>query len=465
MATTTDQNFEAFQWQPQPAAAAFVHDLLSAFANGSSDIARFAERLTNETGTRLLDWVDHFGLPADDRIQTRLEQAGFARHGSAMTWRHPAGLFPDVMLNEERVSRLAIRVESVADFLAAQGLENHLTIEGQPLHPLRKARIAAQDGMEFWAVERHGYRGWETRDISEEQIDAVVHFEDTFWRRPRHFDDAAQGFAAARELVEAAVAALGTGRASDLFFSVERQYWTGRNRAAQFQFSRQLALGLGWANHDHHTYRSSREQFCRLIAFLEVLGFDCRERFYAGRAAGWGAQVLEQEESQVVIFADVDLSADEVVEDFAHAPLPRRAEFGTVAFGTVGLWCLLHGEAFLEAGMHHLECRFDYEAARKQLEQAGIGVMSPFTDFSFLKQAFTEAEPWKVEPHRAEAALAAGAITPEQAARFRDVGALGSHLEILQRDDGYKGFNQTGINEIIRATDPRGAHGTAPIQA
>ena len=83
--------------------------------------------------------------------------------------------------------------------------------------------------------------------------------------------------------------------------------------------------------------------------------------------------------------------------------------------------------------------------------------MSPFTDFSFLKQAFTEAEPWKVKPRRAEMALAAGAISREQAERFRDLGALGSHLEILQRDDGYKGFNQTGINEIIRATDPRGA--------
>ena len=56
---------------------------------------------------------------------------------------------------------------------------------------------------------------------------------------------------------------------------------------------------------------------------------------------------------------------------------------------------------------------------------------------------------------RREAALAAGAITRQQAEQFRRNGALGSHLEILQRDEGYKGFNQSGINEIIRATDPR----------
>ena len=461
MAPHTYQNLEAFHWHPQPEAAALMYDALTRFVNGCPDVARFAERLSDETGTRLIDWVDHFALPADDSSQTRLEQAGFVRRDAGSTWRHPAGLFPDVMLDENRMSRLAIRVESVADFLAAQGLENDVSIEGLPLRSLRKARIAVQDGVEFWAVERHGYRGWETQKQSEEQSEAVLHFGEAFWRRPRDFEDAEHGFDAARELVESAVAALGTGRAADLFFAAERQYWTGRNRAAQYQKSRQDALGLGWANHDHHTYRSSRDHFCRLIAILELMGFDCRERFYAGRAAGWGAQVLEQKDSQVVIFADVDLSADEVVEDFSHAQLPRRPEFGTV-----GLWCLLHGEAFLDAGMHHLECRFDFAAARAQLEQAGFRVMSPFTDFSFLKQAFTEAEPWKVKPRRAEIALAAGAISQEQAERFRDRGALGSHLEILQRDDGYKGFNQTGINEIIRATDPRGAHHMSePIQA
>ena len=51
-------------------------------------------------------------------------------------------------------------------------------------------------------------------------------------------------------------------------------------------------------------------------------------------------------------------------------------------------------------------------------------------------------------------------ISPEQAERFRHEGALGSHLEILERNDGYKGFNQTGISEIIRDTDPRRAGGS-----
>ena len=81
--------------------------------------------------------------------------------------------------------------------------------------------------------------------------------------------------------------------------------------------------------------------------------------------------------------------------------------------------------------------------------------MPPFTDLPFLKQAFTVGETWPVESRRLQAAVAAGAISAEQAERFSQAGALGSHLEILQRDAGYKGFNPAGINQIIRATDPR----------
>ncbi len=81
--------------------------------------------------------------------------------------------------------------------------------------------------------------------------------------------------------------------------------------------------------------------------------------------------------------------------------------------------------------------------------------MKRFTDLPHLKQAFTEGEVWPVEQQRLEAAVAAGAIAREKAEEFRRHGAIGSHLEVLQRDDGYKGFNQSGINEIIRETDPR----------
>jgi hypothetical protein len=107
--------------------------------------------------------------------------------------------------------------------------------------------------------------------------------------------------------------------------------------------------------------------------------------------------------------------------------------------------------------MHHLECQFDFDAANEQLASSGVASMKPFTDFDYLRQAFTQGEVWPVDPQRIEAALAEGYITADQAEKFRRDGALGSHLEILQRDEGYKGFNQTGVSEIIARTDPRRA--------
>jgi hypothetical protein len=144
------------------------------------------------------------------------------------------------------------------------------------------------------------------------------------------------------------------------------------------------------------------------------------------------------------------MSPEELMGDFAHDPLPQREELGTV-----GLWCELHGEAFLEAGMHHLEAQFDFDASREQLAAAGVKTMAPFTDFAFLRQAFTQGETWQVAPQRLARLQAQNRITPEQADRFRREGAVGSHLEILERNDGYKGFNQTGVSEIITRTDPR----------
>jgi hypothetical protein len=81
--------------------------------------------------------------------------------------------------------------------------------------------------------------------------------------------------------------------------------------------------------------------------------------------------------------------------------------------------------------------------------------MKPFTDFPYLRQAFTEGERWPVKPERIERALTAAYITREQAEQFRANGAIGSHLENLERNEGFKGFNQTGVSEIIAATDPR----------
>jgi hypothetical protein len=358
---------------------------------------------------------------------------------------------PLVQVGRGAKQRAFARTDSVVDYLEAAGAPAS-AIEGAPLSPVRRVLVAENADSELWLAERRAER---FRVASETLDDApgpapVLRHLDAFRLRPRPLDTPEAGFDRALALARAARTELGDALACEAFFDAERRFYERRNRAATLQKARQDALGLGWFNRDHHTYRSSRSWFRHLIAVLEALGLECRERFYAGRDAGWGAQVLEHPGTGLCVFADVDLSPQEIAGDFAHqglAPQPR--------LGTVGLWCELHGEAFLAAGMHHLECQFELETITRQLREHGVGVMPRFSDFPHLKQAFTEGDTWPVASTRVDRAEQAGWLDAAQAERVRKTGAIGSHFEILERNAGYKGFNQAGINRIILATDPR----------
>lgn len=449
---------EQFRWRPQPAAQALINELVADFIARCPGAATLSRKMEHDTATRFHDWIDAIHTPRRPDLRARLLDVGFERRatpGAPECFIHPGAIFPAVVLNASPVTRIDIKVESVIDFLSVWHIADDPAtaaddIQGEPLSPMRCARAFCGDHAELWVVERHGYRGFVVPKPDPERAMLMLRHAEAFRRRTRDFDDDARGFEHLNRLVDAAIADLGADLACDLFFAAEREYWQRRNRAAQVQKARQDKLGLGWANHDHHTYRSSRQWFTHTVALFEKLGFQPRERFYAGEEAGWGAQVLEQPEAGITIFADVDLSPDEVAGNFAHEPLEPRPELGTV-----GLWCGLHGESILQAGMHHLECQFRHDALVDQLEAAHIQTMDPFTDFPFLKQAFTAGERWPVAEKRIQKLLAAGYITPAQATQFRAQGAIGSHLENLERNDGYKGFNQKGVSEIIARTDPR----------
>ncbi len=466
MANVANERDSDPSWQPQPAAAKFIQSVVETFLDQCLPAAHLAERMRTLTGTRFIDWIDHLVLPATVDIEDQLISVGFIEREADSHERcfvQENGVFPRVLLhdatNRSVRLRVAIRPESIVDFLMAldaavfdqlANLPAGHDVIGECGGQMRQALIFQTAEAELWAVERHGHRGFlsPSPDLQRHQL-ARRHGE-AFRLRRRRFDDEADGFAHTTALVEAAVRDIGRDWACDLFFAAERGFWQARNRAGQVQKQRQDQLGLGWGNHDHHTYRSSRKWFTHLVSLLEKLGVRCRERFYAGAEAGWGAQVMEQPNAGIVVFADVDLSPEEVRGDFAHEPLATRCEMSTP-----GLWCALHGEAILEAGMHHLECQFEFEALRDQLQANGIGVMKPFSNFPYLRQAFTEADRWPVRADRIERLLQAGTITPENATQFREHGALGSHLENLERNDGFKGFNQHGVSEILNTTDPR----------
>ena len=451
MTTLTSNPLQEFAWQPQPEAEKLIREIVADFLARCPAAADLARRMKEQTGTRFYDWISFIWLDAKtDRVK-RIESVGYEKsHDGAgfAVYDHAGGMFPSILVGDADTLDIGIKVESVADFLAANNLEAKIT--GEPLCDVRLATIAKGEKCTLKVIERHGSRSWQSPGKAPSYAVKRIEHLDALRMRKRDFENDQDAFAHLHKLLDAAIADLGRDLTCDLFFAAEREFWQRRNHAAGVQKARQDRLGLGWANHDHHTYRSSRENFKNLIAVHEKLGLQIRERFYAGREAGWGAQVMQQPITGIITFNDVDLTADELMGDFSHESLPPRDKLGTV-----GLWCALHGEAILQAGMHHLEAQFDFDALREQLQSEGVKVMKPFTNFSYLRQAFTEGQRWPVREDRLKKLLEKHQITEAQAQDFREHGAIGSHLENLERNEGFKGFNQTGVSEIISATDPR----------
>jgi hypothetical protein len=458
----------AFDWKRWPKTEAMVDELIETALGGNAFATELAARMSRETGTRFKDWVDHLVVADKHDLSDRLKEAGFERQRTSYAvgmpvFAHPGGIFPRIALTSGRpgsngaVRGVAIKVESVANFSRAHDLG--LELVGYSMGPYRVGCIPG-DKTVLAVVERRGYLGFEPfpgdlarlGQMKPHAARDALAARDLWQARRRRFDDDLEGFNSTEATLERVIELAGsTDLACHLVFEVERDYWQSRNTAARAQKARQDRLGLGWANHDHHTFRCSRRFFPRVIGIFTRLGFELRERFHAGEHAGWGAQIVEHPVTGIVIFADLDLAPEEATADFAHQSLPDLPRPGTV-----GLWVALHGESILEAGMHHLEAQFDFDALRDGLKQdAGIETMPPFSNFPFLKQAFTAGERWPVAKHRADRALGQGWITAEQHERFLRDGAIGSHLENLERREGYKGFNQQAVSAIIAATDPR----------
>ena len=450
-----------FDWPLANEAEQFLRQRIGLFLERNSFARQLADCMRDETGTDFFEWVDHLVLlPGEEKA---LSAVGFVRdprtetpNGEAV-YEHPRATLPRVLLRRGP-SVIALRPEFVADFMASHNLCGEP--EGEPCSRYRRIVVAKESGTRLEAVERRAYRGFVPASLKPGELSRIIKARELWRTRPRQFANDAEGFKPANRILDRVLGLVRRDLACQFLFEAERTYWENRSRAARIQKHRQDRLGLGWGNHDHHTFRCSRGHFVDLVELLLKLGFAKRERYYAGAEAGWGAQVCEQPATGIVVFADVDLLPEETQIDFSKHKLPPALHLGTV-----GLWVGLHGESFLQAGMHHLEARFDFDLLRDQLKEAGVNTMKPFSDFPFLRQAFTVGERWPVCPERLERLLSAGLITREQFDQFSGEGALGSHLENLQRHGGYKGFNQQAVSVVIAATDPRKHHFCQPPAA
>jgi hypothetical protein len=459
-----------FQWRRHAEADAYVTALLDEYLVALPPARALAAELMRRTGSRLVDWLDHLVLADGDLARGQLGDLGFEVEGvpadpGDVVYYHPGAIFPRMVLRAGSgadpgcILAAAIQVEDISFFLMTHQVATPAKgtpIEGTLVSPYRRASVWQENGRELLVVERRGHDGFVPTSMPPDYPQRYLSAFERWATRPRLFAERRSGMEQTLDLARSLAGDMGADTAAWIAFAAERAHWERRNRAGQAQKARQDSLGLGWANHDHHTFRSSRDVFPVLIQVLEAFGFHPRERFYAGAEAGWGAQVMEQSVCRFAVFADVDLSPGEVEGDFAHRPLEPRTELGTV-----GLWCALHGDSMLSAGLHHVAGRFSFDEVTSGLAELGIKMMRPFSEFSYLRQAFTRGERWPIAAERLERLVAAGQIDEKQAARFAREGAIGSHLENIQRGEGFKGFNQQTVSDIIRRTDPRAGLDTA----
>lgn len=444
---------QGFYWERHPAAEQFVLGLLADCRRQSATLARFEERLIRRTSGRLLDWVDHLLLRDSRQLSDRLTGLGFVVQPSddQDVWRHPGTQLPRVVLSRRPdlpETGLALRVENLSGFVQANGFQAE--IEGEPFHPFRSARLKDETAIALLAVERRGSADFVPARVPAGYLHAYLSAAELWQTRPRGNDREEHLWEDIFWRVDAMISLLGSGPAAHLVCQGERSYWLTRNFAGRLQLGRQDALGLGLANDDHLTFRSSRRHFRKLVELFSRLGFTSRERFYAGKEAGWGAQIMENSAAGQSLFLDVDLAPEEVAVDFSREDLPEREQFGTV-----GLWCALHGDSIFGAGLHHLAACFDFDRLISDLAGHGVEYMAPFSDFPYLRQAFSVAERWEVEPDRVKRLVEEKRLSSEQAEKFLVQGAVGSHLENIQRREGYKGFNRKNVSAIILQTDPR----------
>jgi hypothetical protein len=442
-----------FNWGRFAKAEKLVLHCINEFKKKNAIFKKFDSTLTTFTSSKTLEWIDHIILPGTEERAGELASLGFQElnDSEVRAYQLPGSMLPSVIYSSSTGGPkmgVAIRVESIADFLQVNNVQAE--VEGLPFSALRRACVSVENDMAFFAIERRG-----TRSFTPTFPDApylTVYFDalEKWKNSPRSIQDESKAFAEITQNAEEIISQLGRDMAAHIVCRCERDYWMSRNRAARVQKSRQDVLGLGWSNQDHHTFRSSRRHFSKLVHFFSILGFHRRERYYAGKEAGWGAQIMENPSAGLVLFLDVDLASDEIEIDFTREPLKERD-----ALGTVGLWCALHGDSLLKGGMHHLAAQFDFDRLIEDSAEHRIEFMAPFSDFKYLRQAFSVAELWKVDPERVRKLLHDKMITSRQADKFLSDGVVGSHLENIERREGYKGFNKKNVSTIIKKTDPR----------
>ena len=404
--TMEDPTGGGWAWTPQPEARRLVEELMLVFLERCPDSTALGERIINETGTHITDWVGVILTPDTPETRERLEQAGYTPRTTEFVdedihyaFEQKQGIFPDILLTESDRMSVGLRVESIADFFAVNQLSGFDSIQGEPLARARWAPVYAGERAALWVMERHGYDGYHLAfEPAEHRIAATHHFE-RFRTRARCYHNGCDGLEDAERAVAAAADELGEHWAADFFMRAEREYFTRAHGTARAQDTRQRNLGLGWKNTDHMVYAAGRPRLPRTLDVFARLGFAQRESFDLGPRDT--ARVLAQ-----------PVTGDIVVVVSPSTDQPGQA----------GSWVTLLGESLLASGPAGMAVRGDPAAMRGTLNLHNAGACS-------IDQRLIPDE-------NVAAALADGRVDEGLADSLRNGGILGPVFRAVCRGDG-----------------------------
>ena len=230
-----------FDWPVCREAEGFILSALDRFLARHSFATNLARRMSEETGTLLLDWTDSLTLAGTN--EKTLRGLGFVPDPFApgqQAWHHPEALLPRVLLGDAEA--LCLKPESLVDFMSAHDLSG--PIEGAPLTGYRRTLVSEENGARLYAVERRGSRTFVPAAAEPGRTEALLRAHELWQTRRRHFASDDAGYAHSLALLDDIIALTGRDLACHVVFTGERSYWQRRNRAARVQKARQMTHRL-----------------------------------------------------------------------------------------------------------------------------------------------------------------------------------------------------------------------------
>jgi hypothetical protein len=431
----------AVVWRGQQAAQGIIENIIEECTKRSAYLLELKKNLESTTSTHFIQWIDHLEIGGSLEFEEKLIDAGFIRESTThhgCTFSHRGAKFPRISVVDEMYPflGLALRVDSIADYCSVHSI--HSWIDGAPGASYRKCCILRENGLFLFLVERKQNRVMEPSVLPGNLLVEQILLKEKWQMRPRIAHDEIEELDYLRHAIlvgEEMAASLGENEAAHIFFHGEQLTFQVKNRAFEIQKMRQDSFGLGMQNVSHMTLRSSRRHFTQALRLMEVLGFSLREKFFKGNGFGIGTFVLEQQESGLVVLLEVDISHEEVHASSIHKPFLEWAQLGEV-----GLWCALHGESLLQGGPHNIGIECAPPAMESDLKNWGVSCMTLPTMEHCLHESCTVGEIWKVAPFRLHNLIKRNLMSEDKAQQILALGFEGSHLTLLYRESGYKGF-------------------------